>query len=109
MGCCEPGETNSRNYKAFAPRLGVAYTVTPKSQDGSYDPAKGPLFNAAAFESPASFNYYFGSGSRTENVRGFAYKGHDVSLLKNTRISEKVTFQLRGEFFNVWNMHSFVT
>ena len=80
-----------------------------QSQDGSYDPGKGPLFNAAAFESPSSFNYYFGSGSRTENVRGFAYKGHDVSLLKNIRISEKATFQLRGEFFNVWNWHYFVT
>jgi hypothetical protein len=83
--------------------------VFAQPQDGSYDPSKGRLFNAAAFESPGSFNYYFGSGSRTENVRGFSYNGHDVSILKNTRISEKVTFQLRGEFFNLWNWHYFVT
>jgi hypothetical protein len=91
------------------PAIRSGANVFAQSQDGSYDPSKGPLFNAAAFESPSSFNFYFGSGSRTENVRGFAYKGHDVSILKNTRISEKVTFQLRGEFFNMWNWHYFVT
>lgn len=91
------------------PAIRQGANVFAQSQDGSYDPSKGPLFNAAAFESPSSFNFYFGSGSRTENVRGFAYKGHDVSILKNTRISEKVTFQLRGEFFNLWNWHYFVT
>ena len=27
--------------------------------------------------------------------------------MKNFRIKESVNFQLRGEFFNVWNWHTF--
>jgi hypothetical protein len=29
--------------------------------------------------------------------------------MKNTKISERFTFQLRAEFFNMWNWHRFVT
>jgi Carboxypeptidase regulatory-like domain len=78
-----------------------------QEQGGSFDPNK-PLLNASAFESPNSFNFYTGQGSRTSNVRGFPYYGHDLAFIKNTRISERITFQFRGEFFNTWNWHRFV-
>ncbi|MFN7999182.1 MAG: carboxypeptidase regulatory-like domain-containing protein [Bryobacteraceae bacterium] len=74
---------------------------------GGFNPNK-PLLNINAFEQANQFNFYTGAGSRTTNFRGFPYFGHDVSLIKSTRLSERVAFQLRGEFFNIWNWHRFV-
>jgi hypothetical protein len=71
-----------------------------------YDPDLGPLFNAAAFESPNSFNFYAGSGPRVSDLRGPGYKNEDLSLMKNTKLTEKVGLQFRVEAFNVWNWHS---
>ena len=72
----------------------------------SYNPDKGPLFNSAAFEDPNSFNSYWGRGARISNLRGPGYRNHDLSLIKNTRVTEKVGLQFRAEFFNAWNWHS---
>ncbi len=80
--------------------------VKPFLQDPAhFDPNKGPLFNLAAFEDPSSFNFYFGQGDRVSNLRGPGYHNEDFSLLKNTRITEKVGVQFRAEFFNVFNWH----
>ncbi|HEV2381558.1 MAG TPA: carboxypeptidase-like regulatory domain-containing protein [Terriglobia bacterium] len=67
-----------------------------------------PLLNAASFESPNSFNFYLGQGPRVSNIRGFGYHNQDLGLSKNTQISERMSLEFRGEFFNVWNWHSFV-
>ena len=81
--------------------------ANPFAQDkDSFDPNQ-PLFNRAAFESPDSFNFYYGQGPRISNLRGFGYQNHDLGLLKDTRISEGVRIQFRAEFFNVWNWHRF--
>ncbi len=46
---------------------------------GDYDPARGPLFNAAAFEPVDAFNYYYGRGNRVEEtVRGFGFHNQDL-------------------------------
>jgi hypothetical protein len=75
---------------------------------GSFDPAKGPLFNKDAFEPTTAFNFYQGSGNRVEeSVRGFAYKNQDLSFIKNTKLPGGTSVQLRIEAFNVWNWHSF--
>ncbi len=77
---------------------------------GSFDPGKGPLFNAAAFEPASSFNYYFGRGNRVEeSVRGFAYKNQDITFMKNTRLPGGANLQLRFEMFNMWNWHVFTS
>ena len=73
---------------------------------GSYNPDLGPLFNSAAFESTDSFNFYAGSGPPTSDLRGPGYKNEDLTLMKNTRLTEKVGLQFRVEAFNVWNWHS---
>jgi len=81
----------------------------PLLQDPAhYNPNNGPLFNAAAFESPDSFNFYFGQGARVSNVRGQGFHNEDLSLIKNTRITEKVGLQFRAEAFNLFNWHMFV-
>ena len=81
--------------------------ANPFLQDkGNFDPDK-PLFNKAAFESPDSFNFNYGSGPAVSNLRGFSFHSNDIGILKNTKISERMTFQIRGEFVNVWNWHIF--
>jgi hypothetical protein len=74
---------------------------------GSYDPAKGPLFNKEAFEPVESFNFTYGTGARVTNIRGFGYHNQDLSLIKNTSLGGKVNLQLRIEAFNIWNWHMF--
>ena len=94
-------------------RAGCVPTILPgadpfaQEQGGNFDPTK-PLLNINSFESANGFNFYTGKGSRTSNLRGFPYYGHQIALIKDTKIGEKVTFQVRGEFFNVWNWHRFV-
>ena len=75
---------------------------------GSFDPAKGPLFNKDAFESVDAFNFYYGQGNRIEeSVRGFGYHNQDLSFIKNTRMAGRTNFQIRFEIFNLWNWHMF--
>ena len=46
-----------------------------------------------------------GSGS----MLGPGYNNWDLAAIKNTKIAERVTFQLRGEFFNAFNHESFAS
>ena len=81
--------------------------ANPWGQDkGNFEP-RLRLFNKAAFESPDSFNFYYGKGPRISNLRGFGYHDHDLAFLKNTRLTEKTSIQFRAEFFNIWNWHIF--
>lgn len=83
--------------------------VDPYLQDpNDYDPGKGPLFNRAAFEDPNSFNFYYGKGPRVSNLRGPRFKDQQFSLIKNTRVTERVGLRFQAEFFNIWNNHYFV-
>jgi len=79
----------------------------PFAQDkGSYDP-NSKLFRRDAFEPSDSFNFYYGKGPRVSDFRGFGYHNQDLSLVKNTNITERVNLQFRAEFFNIWNWHTF--
>jgi hypothetical protein len=82
--------------------------VNPYAQSkGNFNPDM-PLLNAAAFESPNSFNFYLGEGPRVSDIRAFGYLNQDFALSKESHISERVSLSIRGEFFNMWNWHSFV-
>jgi hypothetical protein len=90
---------------------GIKSGSNPFLQDiNNFDPAKGPLFNVSAFEPLSAFNAfgYTGTGVRVSNLRGPNFKNQDFSIIKNTRLAEKVNFQIRGEFFNMWNWHYFI-
>jgi hypothetical protein len=65
------------------------------------------LFNQAAFEDNGVMGFNIGQGSRTYNYRGFPFYSHNISLQKTTSITERVKFQFRAEFFNLWNWHFF--
>jgi hypothetical protein len=75
---------------------------------GSFDPAKGPLFNKNAFEPVSAFNFYYGKGNRIEeSVRAYGYHNQDLSFIKNTRMRGGTNLQIRFEIFNLWNWHMF--
>jgi hypothetical protein len=86
----------------------------------SFDP-NSPLFNPGAFEGTGRFagpdnilgnaddTFNYGSGPRISNHRGFGFHNQNFGLIKNTQITEKVRFQIRAEFFNMWNWHIFAT
>jgi hypothetical protein len=62
--------------------------------------------NPAAFSIPAAGT--FGDAGRNI-LRNPGLEQFDVSLLKNTRITERVTAQFRAEFFNVLNHANFAS
>jgi len=105
-----------RSYSCNVPGEFRAYCVPallegadPYAQDKSnFDPNK-PLYNRDAFEPADSFNFYLGKGPAATDLRGFNYYNNDISLVKNTRLTERVTLQFRAEFFNVWNWHMFTS
>jgi len=91
--------------------VGIKPGADPFLQDvNNFDPGKGPLFNINAFEPLSAFTQfgYTGSGVRITNLRGSNFKNTDFTLIKNIQIGEKLRFQLRGEFFNLFNQHFFV-
>ena len=73
-----------------------------------YNPANGaPYLNLNAFEPASVFNAfgYTGTGKAVTSVYGPSYKNLDLSLAKNTKIAEKVTFKFSANFFNAFNNH----
>ena len=88
---------------------GIIPGANPFAQSKSNFNPNLPLFNAAAFESPDSFNFYSGVGSRITNLRGFGYHNQDLGLMKTTRVKERLSVQFRTEFFNTWNWHTYTS
>jgi hypothetical protein len=103
--------------------VGLVPGVNPFLQDpNSFDPRKGALLNPAAFEPVSNFDWvnpattpgapggfgYVGTGPRISNLRGPNYKNVDFSLTKNTQLTERLNFQLRFAFFNIFNLHYFI-
>jgi hypothetical protein len=100
-GACDlPGQ--------FAATCLPAPGSSPWAQKGSFDPTK-PLFNLASFQPTGqlSTGYFLGSGSNVSTLRGFAFYNHDIGVLRDVTITERLRLELRGEFFNVWNWHTF--
>ena len=63
-------------------------------------------FDTRQFVQPASFT--LGNTGRTlPDVRGPGAANQDLSLIKNTRITDRVSVQLRFEYFNVFNTPQF--
>ena len=63
-------------------------------------------FDTSQFLQPAS--YTLGNVGRTlPDVRGPSVFNQDLSLIKNTKIKERLTLQLRFEYFNVFNHPNF--
>ncbi|BDC48755.1 hypothetical protein F183_A10710 [Bryobacterales bacterium F-183] len=73
------------------------------------DPNNGPKtadrwFNTGAFAVPAPFT--FGNAGRNI-VRGPGFASTDVSLLRRFRLTDRVSLQMEGQIFNVFNRTNF--
>jgi hypothetical protein len=71
-----------------------------------FDPST-PVLNVNSFEPASSFDFYTGKGPRVQNFRQPGYSDFDIGLQKLVHISERFTFQLRGDAFSVLNAHHF--
>jgi hypothetical protein len=101
--CNVPGQFAAACIPAILPG------ANPWAQSKSdFDPNK-PLFNLSAFDQGNGYNFYFGTGPRVSNLRGFGYHNQDAIFTKNIPIGEKVKFALSGQFFNMWNWHTFTS
>jgi Carboxypeptidase regulatory-like domain/TonB-dependent Receptor Plug Domain len=62
-----------------------------------------------AWFTPSSFapavNHWGSEGSGS--IVGPGYNNWDLAAIKNTKLAERLSLQLRGEFFNAWNHESF--
>jgi hypothetical protein len=73
---------------------------------GSFDPATSIYLNLAAFPAPPAFS--FGDAPPyLPNVRSFGSEEWDAALLKKIPITERFSFTVKGEFFNVLNTVNF--
>jgi hypothetical protein len=76
--------------------------------DGPVETRLNRYFDTSAFSQPAAFT--FGNTSRTlPDVRSPGVVNFDFSITKNTKLGERFSTQLRGEFFNGFNHPNFGT
>jgi hypothetical protein len=67
--------------------------------------AKDTYLNKAAFSAPAALTLGT-SAKRYTNLRNFPARNEDVALVKSNKLTERVRFSLRAEFFNMLNRHT---
>jgi hypothetical protein len=103
------------NANGTDPTINSLYNGSINSGAPAYNFGTGPDVGVAAFydQNQAPYNtgtqpYLLGDTPRvTGEVRTPSYYNEDFSLLKNTIIHEGITFQLKAEFLNAFNRHTF--
>ena len=69
-------------------------------------PSVDRLLNPSAFSDPGA--YAFGSAAPYyQDLRNFTVMGEDFSVVKTTRITERVVTELNAQFVNAFNRHRF--
>jgi hypothetical protein len=99
-------------YRLAFGRPSLCGTLDQLRQSGA-DPTE-QAFSPAALCSPLSLAGGYpnnrGFGNLGRNIlRGFSQKRIDLGLAKNTRVTERVSFELRWDVFNVLNNVNFAT
>jgi len=72
----------------------------------AYDPhnTSSRYLNSAAFSTPAPFT--LGNVCSLASTRTCRYENENLSLVKRFQVTEKVQFKLSGNFFNLFNRHT---
>lgn len=82
--------------------LKTGNAVLPKGQRTFYE-----YFNTAVFARPAVGNIGSGAGASIYAFRGPGINNWNTTFIRNVRIKEKVTLQLRWEMYNAFNHTQF--
>jgi hypothetical protein len=92
-----------------SPRPNQLSGANPKEYSGGkFDPntTNAYYLNPSAFADAGEFN--FGTaGPALATARGFPYENENIGLVKKTKIAERLTLELRFEFFNIFNRTQF--
>jgi hypothetical protein len=96
--------TQATNFNAFAGFGTQRPTIQGPANLPSGKRTVGHFINTDAFSVTPQFK--LGNASR-DPARGPAYRDLDLGLVKNTRLSERIALELRGEVFNVTNTPAF--
>ncbi len=91
------GEFQDRMSQVSNPAAGVTRGLVVKTAGSA---PVYPWYNTEAFVVPAQGT--FGNMGR-DSLRGPSFFTTDASLVKNTRMGDRVTLQLRAECFNIFN------
>ncbi len=108
---CATSHYASALREGCVPGILPGQTVQLHGRNG-YDPKNdGPYFNSLALEPSSAFSSfgYTGTGNAVTSVYGPSFKNIDISLAKNTKIAEKVTFKFAANFFNAFNNHYLIS
>ena len=87
--------------------------LTAAATSGNFDPFRDRQFNRAAFADPnagRTGNQPFRLGNFPRNntdARTWGYRNEDFSIIRNFRLREPVSFQLKAELLNAFNRHIF--
>jgi hypothetical protein len=90
--------------------------INPSVAGGTFDPFTQRYFNRAAFADPNAQalrqarggTYYFGDYPRNNgDARTPNYYNEDFSIIRNFKLYESFTLQLKGEMLNAFNRHIF--
>ncbi len=120
IGLATPGSTETRaltgwiNLDAFGNVGPGGFTATPPPCiGGTPNPGGSAAATCGAFPSffsPGSLfpgaGYGWGN-SAVGSIMGPGQNNWDISIIKNTKITEGLTTQFRAEFYNVWNHAQF--
>jgi len=108
---CQTSTTAGSFRERCVPGVVPGQQVQRHGRNG-FNPATGVTYlNPAAFESSSAFTVfgYTGYGKAVSTIYGPSYKNTDVSLTKNTKITEKVNFKFSANFFNALNNHALIS
>lgn len=98
--------THVASYQGGAPLSGPGNADATRQPLARANPSIDQWFNPTAFAVQQPFTLRTLSRYFTQ-VRSDGLKHWDISLLKNTAITEGVTIQFRAEFFNAFNRVQF--
>jgi hypothetical protein len=82
---------------------GLAFAQPPNFEGAPTNDVTNPAYRAY-YSDPLRF---FGTAPPVTSERIFPFLSENFSLLKRTRLTETVTLELRGEFFNIFNRHRY--
>ena len=78
----------------------------PHDTRGSFDPSVDKYINLSAFTSPPAFS--FGTAPRYfDSLRTFGMRSWNAALMKKFPLTERISLNFKGEFFNVLNTVNF--